>query len=197
MVANSKIVIVGGVPGVGKTTVINKALSQAEKAGLEVTTMVYGSVMMEMASEMFNVKDRDDLRRLPEDKQKIVQKEAANRIAERSANKLVLVDTHYSIKTGSGIYLQGIPSWVSDALNPKLLVLIETNPEDIAERRNKDSSRKRDEENIALLKEHQEINRTSATTICQKTGALLGIITNKQGLADAAGEMLFDYLKSL
>ena len=197
MVANSKIVIVGGVPGVGKTTVINKALNQAEKAGLEVTTMVYGSVMMEMASEMFDVKDRDDLRRLPEDKQKIVQKEAANRIAERAADKLVLVDTHYSIKTGSGIYLQGIPSWVSDALNPKLLVLIETNPEDIAVRRNKDSSRHRDEENIALLKEHQEINRTSATTICQKTGALLGIITNKQGLADAAGEMLFNYLKSL
>ena len=194
---NSKIVIVGGVPGVGKTTVINKALEEARNAGVEVTTMVYGSVMMEMATEMYNVQDRDELRKLNEDKQKIIQKEAGLRIAERSQNKLVIVDTHFTIKTGHGIYLQGIPSWVSDALQPKLLVLIETRPEDISKRRNYDNSRERDEEDISQLKEHQEINRTSATTICQKTGALLAIIPNKQGHADEAGKVLFNYLESL
>ena len=72
-----------------------------------------------------------------------------------------------------------------------------TYPEDIAKRRDVDDSRIRDEENIELLKEHQEINRTSATTICQKTGALLAIIKNKQGKSDEAGEMLLTYLKSV
>lgn len=193
----SKIVIVGGVPGVGKTTLINKALKHAEEEGVKISTIIFGSVMMEIASELFNVQERDHLRNLSEEKQKIVQKEAGIRIAKRSWGKITIVDTHYTIKTGTGIYLQGIPSWVSDALQPKLLLLIETIPEDITKRRSYDVSRLRDEENIALLNEHQEINRTAATTICQKTGALLAIIRNKQGYADEAGTTLFKYLKGI
>lgn len=192
-----KIVIVGGVPGVGKTTVINKALEHAKAEGMKISTIVFGTVMMEIATELFNIRDRDNLRKLPEKKQKLIQKEAGLRIAERSWAKTSIVDTHYTIKTITGVYLQGIPSWVSNALKPKLLVLIETNPEDISIRRSYDDSRSRDNENIDLLKEHQEINRTSAITICQKTGALLVIIKNKQGYTDEAGEALFKYLKAM
>ncbi len=192
-----KIVIVGGVPGVGKTTVINNALEHTKAEGMKITTIIFGTVMMEIASELFNVQDRDNLRKLPENKQKLIQKEAGLRIAERSWGRMSIVDTHFTIKTKTGVYLQGIPSWVSNALKPKLLVLIETNPEDISKRRSYDDSRLRDKENIYHLKEHQEVNRTSAITICQKTGALLVIIKNKQGHADKAGENLFKYLKSL
>ncbi len=197
MVSESKIVIVGGVPGVGKTTVINLVLELAKAEKMKILTIVFGSVMMEIASELFNIQDRDKLRKLPSTKQKIIQKEAAIRITERSWHKMTIVDTHYTIKTRTGKYLQGIPSWVSNALKPKLLVIIETNPEDISKRRDVDDSRLRDEENIDLLKEHQEVNRTSAITICQKTGALLAIIKNKQGQADEAGASLFRYLKSI
>ncbi|MHA1462775.1 MAG: adenylate kinase [Candidatus Heimdallarchaeota archaeon] len=197
MVNESKIVIVGGVPGVGKTTVINKVQELAKAEKMKITIIVFGSVMMEIASELFNFHDRDNLRKLPSEKQKIIQKEAAVRIAKRSWGKLTIVDTHYTIKTRTGKYLQGIPSWVSNALKPKLLVLIETNPVNISKRRSVDDSRLRDEENLDLLKEHQEINRTSAATICQKTGALLAIIKNKQDLADEAGEKLLIYLKSI
>ncbi len=197
MVNESKIVIVGGVPGVGKTTVINKALELAKAEKMKINTIVFGSVMIEIASELFNIQDRDKLRKLPSDKQKIIQKEAAVRVAKQSWNRLTIVDTHYTIKTRTGKYLQGIPSWVSNALKPKILVIIETNPDDISKRRSIDNSRLRDEEALDLVKEHQEINRTSATTICQKTGALLAIIKNKQDLADEAGEKLFIYLKSV
>ena len=131
MEKEGSIAIIGGVPGVGKTTVINEALKLAEKEDFEITTIVYGSVMMEIAKEEFNVEHRDQLRILPADSQKEIQRRAAFRIGERARGKVVLVDTHYTIKTGEGTFLQGIPQWVSDSLNPKLLVIIETKPNEI------------------------------------------------------------------
>jgi adenylate kinase len=122
---------------------------------------------------------------------------AGGRIAELSVGKTVIVDTHYTIKIGTGSYLQGVPSWVSDSLNPKLLVLIETTAEEVTQRRSKDKSRKRDEDVLELLDEHQNLNRTVASTICQKTGALISIIKNRHGKADEAGKALFKQLKAM
>ena len=191
------IAIVGGVPGVGKTTVINKALEYASKNDFEISIIVYGSVMMEIAKEEFNVQHRDELRKLPANTQKEIQKRAAFRIGERARGKVVIVDTHYTIKTGSGTFLQGIPQWVSDGLNPKLLVLIETDPQEIFQRRANDQSRTRDQDAVDVLFEHQLINKTVASTICQKTGALLSVIKNHQGKSEEAGKELFEHLKSI
>ncbi|MHA1155757.1 MAG: AAA family ATPase, partial [Candidatus Heimdallarchaeota archaeon] len=102
MVNESKIVIVGGVPGVGKTTVINKVQELAKAEKMKITIIVFGSVMMEIASQLFNFHHIDPLRKLPSEKQKILQKEAAVRIEKRSWGKLTIVDTHYTIKTRTG-----------------------------------------------------------------------------------------------
>ncbi|MBK5112047.1 MAG: adenylate kinase [Candidatus Heimdallarchaeota archaeon] len=197
MEKEGSIAIIGGVPGVGKTTVINEALALAKKENFEITTIVYGSVMMEIAKEEFNVDHRDQLRILPADVQKEIQRRAAFRIDERAQGKVVLVDTHYTIKTGEGTFLQGIPQWVSDSLNPKLLVIIETYPDEIINRREKDSSRKRDDDTADVLFEHQLINKTVASTICQKTGALLSVIKNGHGKASEAGKVLLLDLMNL
>jgi adenylate kinase len=194
---HGKIAIIGGVPGVGKTTVINHALTIAKKEGFEISILVYGSVMMEIAQSDYNVQNRDEMRKLPPATQKEIQRRAGIRIAERARGKIVIVDTHYAIKTGTGTFLQGIPQWVSDVLNPLLLVIIETHPEEIIKRRNVDKSRIRDEDSSDVLFEHQLINKTIASVICQKTGALLAIIKNRQGDAQVAGKELFDYLKAL
>jgi len=197
MSTDGNIAIVGGIPGVGKTTVINKALAHAEKESFEITILVYGSIMMEIAKEQFNVDHRDKLRKLSPSEQKTIQQLAGERIAELAVGKTVIVDTHYAIKIGSGSYLQGVPSWVSDSLNPKLLVLIETTAEEVLRRRTLDGSRLRDEETVELLNEHQNLNRVIASTICQKTGALIAIIKNCKSKADEAGRTLFNHLKSL
>jgi adenylate kinase len=197
METQGKIAIVGGVPGVGKTTVINHVLDFAKEEGFEVSILVYGTVMMEIAKSDYNIQSRDDLRKQTPAIQKEIQKRAGMRIAERARGKVVIVDTHYTIKIGSGSFLQGIPQWVSDVLQPSLLVLIETHPDEIIQRRNVDDSRDRDEDSASVLFEHQLINKTVASTICQKTGALLAVIKNKQGIASEAGKELFNYLKSL
>ncbi|NHJ84773.1 MAG: adenylate kinase [Asgard group archaeon] len=195
--SQGKIAIVGGVPGVGKTTVINNALEIAKKENFAIETFVYGSVMMEIAKEEYNVQHRDHLRTLSAEVQKDIQRKAALKIAERAAGKVTIVDTHYTIKTGAGSFLQGIPSWVSDSLQANMLILIEADVEEISLRRSSDDSRKRDEDPIDVLREHQLINKTVASTICQKTGALLAVVKNKQEQADIAGQQLFNHLKSL
>lgn len=193
----TKVIVIGGVPGVGKTTVINKALEYAKGQGVQYNLYTYGSVMMEIAREKFNVQNRDNLRKLDPKIQRAIQKEAGYKIAARASEICTIVDTHFAIRTRLGSYLQGIPSWVSDALDPKLIVLVETDPDEILKRRANDTSRNRDEESIIKLKEHQEINRTIAATICQKNGALMAIITNRHGQADEAGFELFKILNCL
>ncbi|MBN1328793.1 MAG: adenylate kinase [Candidatus Heimdallarchaeota archaeon] len=197
MVDQSNITIVGGVPGVGKTTVINYALEYAKQENFDVNIFVYGSIMMEIAKEEHNINHRDELRKLAPNIQKEIQRRAAKQITEQAINKVTLVDTHYTIKTGSSTFLQGIPSWVSDEFQPKLLVIIETNPQEIVERRSTDNSRIRDEETFDVLFEHQLINKTVASTICQKSGALLAVIKNREGQAEKAGKELFELLKNL
>jgi len=193
----SNIAIVGGVPGVGKTTVINNALEYAKRENFDVSIFVYGTIMMEIAKEDYNVNHRDELRNLSSEMQKEIQRRAAMRIAELAKNKVVIVDTHYTIKTGTGTFLQGIPSWVSNEFQAKLLVIIETNPQEIIGRRSSDNTRIRDEETADILFEHQLINKTVASTICQQSGALLAIIKNKEGQAEKAGKELFEHLKNL
>lgn len=194
---NSRIAIIGGVPGVGKTTVINKALEFAESEGFEILTIVYGTIMMKIAKNEFDINHRDMLRKLPVCEQKEIQRLAAFKIADRARDKVTIVDTHFMIRTGDGFFLPGIPKWVVTTLEPKLLVLIEANPKEITKRRSGDDSRSRDQETIDLLLDHQEINKNAAVTISQQTGALLSIIENRESRINEAGRQLFEHLKKL
>jgi adenylate kinase len=196
--SENALVIIAGIPGVGKTTVVKKAIEIAEKEKMDISEIVFGTVMMDIAEEKANIQDRDKLRTIPPSQQKDIQREAGERIASQvKEHQITIVDTHFAVKTSIGAYLQGIPSWVSDALQPSLLVLIETDPNNILKRREWDKDRERDQDSIRDLKEHQEINRVIAATIGQKTGALLSIITNEQGKAEEAGKELFEILKKI
>ncbi|MCA1819277.1 MAG: adenylate kinase, partial [Halobacteriales archaeon] len=162
-------IIVTGIPGVGKTTVMEAA---AKSRGLRI--VVYGTVMFEAAAAAGLVQSRDDMRRLPPAKQKEIQREAATRIAGMGA---VVVDTHCSIKTPSG-YLPGLPAWVLDALQPSAVVLVEADPNEILRRRQADATRKRDEDTLAAVVEHQEYNRRFAAAYATLTGATVHTVLN-------------------
>ncbi|MBD3189267.1 MAG: adenylate kinase [Candidatus Heimdallarchaeota archaeon] len=197
MADDSRIAIIGGVPGVGKTTVINKALEFAKEEGIEILNIVYGTIMMEIAKSEFAIEHRDMLRKLPICEQKEIQRLAAFKIADRARDKITIVDTHFTIRTSADVFLPGIPKWVVTTLEPKLLVLVEANPKEITERRTGDDSRFRDQETIDFLLDHQDINKGMAVTISQQTGALLSIIENREGKVEESGRKLFEHLKNL
>jgi adenylate kinase len=186
-VASKRIVIVTGIPGVGKTTVLNKA---ADIARQEYTVEIvnYGSVMFDAAVNSGFVENRDQMRLLPPEKQREIQKNAAEIIAKKAAQgKLLIVDTHMLIATPEG-YLAGLPEWVITTLKPDVIVLVEAEPEAIFSRRSKDETRTRDQDSTIEINTHQNLCRAAATAISVLTGATVKIVKNKEGMVDETAE---------
>ncbi len=174
-------IVVTGVPGVGKTTV----MEAAAKAG-DLKVVVYGSEMFRVAEAEGVVKDRDEMRRLAPAEQKRIQVAAAASIAAQGD---VIVDTHASIRTPQG-YLPGLPAWVLETLKPDAIVLVEATPEEIAGRRSKDETRQRDVDDPATIARHQELNRAFAASYATLTGAVVALVFNHDGRVEQAVEQV-------
>lgn len=175
-------IVTTGVPGTGKTTVLEKAILGNKK----YKVVNYGNVMFEEAKSKNLVENRDEMRKLDPKTQKEIQKNAAKKIGKMDN---IVVDTHASISTPSG-YLPGLPEWVLKELMPDVVVLIESTADEISRRRSKDASRKRDAEESDGIKEHQEMNRAVAMAYAVITGATVKIIKNPDGgLEDSAKKL--------
>ena len=179
------VVILAGVPGAGKTTVMKKVMERKE-----VNFITYGTVMLEIAKEM-GIRDRDEMRKLPIEKQRKLQELTAEKVSEMGD---VVVDTHCTIKTPSG-YLPGFPYHILKKLNPRLIILIEADANEITERRVKDKDiRRRDEESIYDIEEHQLMNRIAAMNYAVLVSATVKIVKNNDGMAEKAAEEIIKVL---
>lgn len=185
--SNARVVVVG-VPGVGKTTVITKAAERLNQAGSNTKVMVFGSLMLDEARKM-GVKDRDEMRKLSVNTQCRLQEMAAKDISVvRSAN--VIIDTHLFINTRQGRY-PGMPQNLLDILSPTHLVMISADPEEIFARRMQDDTRNRDLISIDSIKNDLEVATTMIATSSVLTGAPFIIILNrKDRLHDAVSELV-------
>ncbi len=185
-----RVVVVTGVPGSGKSTVVQEALKQLKAQDVEYEFMNYGDVMLELMREREGVTDRDEMRKAPTGTYREIQREAGKRIARTAQRKFVLVDTHCLIKKPEGYY-PGLPRWVIEELNPESIVIVEATPEEVARRRAKDTTRRRDKELLDEVVEHQLLNRATATAYAALTGATVRIIHNRDGkLSEAVKEMI-------
>lgn len=176
--------VVLGIPGVGKTTVLNAA---AEKT--EMKRLNFGNYMFDVASAKGLVEDRDDMRKLPREDQIMLQEAAAEKINADSRDGMCILDTHASIKTPKG-YMPGLPEHVLRKLGPDAFVLVECDAQDIYNRRNRDASRVRDDDTMEAIEEHQMINRCFAATYAELTNSTLLIVKNEEGKVEASGEKI-------
>ncbi|HME19170.1 MAG TPA: adenylate kinase [Nitrososphaerales archaeon] len=182
-------VVVVGIPGVGKTTVVQKASGGIR--GSKIVT--FGTVMLEEATRLGWIRSRDQLRTLPVEKQKRLQTLAAARIS-RMKEKTVFVDTHLFIRTGEG-YWPGLPFDVVRALDPTHLLLVEADPEEIAERRASDKTRSRDALTKADLAAELALGRSFLAASATLTGAPMLIVVNNEGKSDEAAAAVVKVLK--
>lgn len=178
-------VVITGVAGVGKSTVLDIV-----KKSTEYEIINFGTLMFEMAREIKLVSNRDELRKLPVDTQINLQKKSSAAIGKMDN---VVVDTHMTIKTLDG-YMPGLPEWVLRELKVSSYFLIEANPELILSRRNADPSRKRDEDSIESIEEHQEVNRYFAAAYSVYTGATVSFLENVQGKPEFAAQKIIKRL---
>lgn len=180
-----KTVILTGIPGSGKTSILTEALAMLSREKKPTISVNFGDVMLASSG----AKNRDELRKLPQEKQVENQKKAAEKIAKMAKKENVIVDTHCTIRTPAG-YLCGLPEWVLNALSPNVIVLVEAEPSEIAGRRESDETRKRDAESADEIDQHQKINRAAGISYCMLTGATMKIIKNRDNrLLDAVKEL--------
>jgi adenylate kinase len=187
-----KKVIITGVPGVGKTTVVNEALKKLSQEGVEYKSINFGTFMFEVAMNEKIVQDRDQMRTLDRAVQKRLQQRAAQAIAQIQGN--VLIDTHASVKTPKG-YLAGLPEWVLREIMPDCIVLVETDDDQILMRRLTDETRSRDKEGSRSIAEHQQFNRSFAAAYAMLTGCTVKIVINADFLLDRAAEDMATVLR--
>ena len=185
--ARSLRVVVVGIPGVGKTTVVEKA---AESVRAKVVT--FGTVMFEEALKLRWAKGRDDMRKMPIERQRRLQELAAARIS-RARDPVLFVDTHLFIRTPEGLW-PGLPYDVLRGMKPTHLVLFEATPEEIRDRRASDATRARDSLSLEALASELALGRSFLSAASTLTGSPMLILANRAGMSEEAARELAEAL---
>jgi len=188
--------VVTGIPGVGKTTVLNELQDLAKQNHANLTVLNFGTIMNEILRELGKQMNRDEMRGQDIETQRKVQELAANEIINRAGQGTVVVDTHMFVKTTVGMWA-GLPQSVLHKLSPRLLVLIEADPEQIAGRRRGDTDRKREEALVNEIRFDLEWSRATAAASAISTGAPVKVIRNDPGTQKQAAEELFEVIRKL
>jgi adenylate kinase len=179
--AESKRVIIVGIPGVGKTTLVSKVVELLKSKKISVNVSIFGTVMFEEAKKN-GIKDRDDLRKLSVPEQKKLQSMAAKKIASMT-DDIVIVDTHAFIATKEGFY-PGLPHNVLEILMPDSFIMISARPEEIYNRRMKDTTRNRDIVSIEAIKKELDVTSAMLSTCSILCGSPIKMILNSEGKID-------------
>ena len=183
--SSSKRVIIGGIPGVGKTSVISSAVKFIRKKGQNARVVVFGTEMFEEAKRTAGVKNRDELRKLAVKDQRRLQDMTARRIAEMQ-DSIVIVDTHIFVRTGEGYYYPGLPLHLLEIIKPSSFVMIVANASEIVNRRKKDTSRLRDDISTEQVQYEIDTSKLMVATCSILTGAPFIIVANNDNKMDEA-----------
>ena len=87
----------------------------------------------------------------------------------------MIIDTHTSVKTPRGFF-PGLSEVTAHMIKPDVIVFLEYRPRDIAARRKKDKSRRRDNDSEELLEAHQESSKQFAFEAAEHVEAAVKVI---------------------
>jgi adenylate kinase len=185
---NKKIVLVG-IPGVGKTSLLSKIVEYLKSKNKTVTVMNYGTLMFDIAKEN-GLEDRDGLRKLPILEQQKLQNLAAEKIALENT-EIIIIDTHAFISSTEGYY-PGLPEHVLKIIKPTNFVSVAAKPEEIYNRRMKDESRDRDKITLINIRKELEYQTGMISACAVLTGAPVRHILNGEGKIDEAADKIIN-----
>jgi adenylate kinase len=184
----TKRVIIVGIPGVGKSTVITNILNTLSKQGVDIKMAEFGTIMFEQAKKLLSIKNRDELRKLSLEQQRSLQEMTANYIFSLS-NEIVIIDTHLFINTVEGYY-PGIPYKLLNILNPSNLILLTANSDEVYERRKTDIARQRDMISEDDISNELNISKIMIASSSILSGCPFSIIPNNNGQLEEATNII-------
>ena len=186
---DSKKVVIVGIPGVGKTSLVTKIAELIKQKNKTVSVHSYGTIMFEEAKKM-GIKNRDELRTLPIEKQKELQKIAAETISNLS-DDVIFIDTHAFISTKAGFY-PGLPNYVIQIIQPTNFIAISASPDEIHNRRMKDGTRERDPISIEDIKKELAVQDAMLSSCSVFSGSPMKVIFNHEGKIKEAAVNVID-----
>ncbi len=173
-------IIVAGIPGVGKTTVLQELETVAREKSVPLKIINFGNVMNDLFKKRGTTIHRDHMRRQDIDLQSRIQQQAARIISRTPGKSALVVDTHMFVKTTDGIW-PGTPRKVLEALDPSMIILIEADPQEIARRRASDATRYREGGGIEEAKADLAWSRYMASANAVLAGVPIQIVQNRDG----------------
>ena len=183
---NKKIILVG-IPGVGKTTLLTTMVEILKNHKKNVIVINYGSLMFNVAKEN-GLTDRDQLRKLSVSEQQRLQKLAAEQISHHK-EEVVIIDTHAFINSPEGYY-PGLPEHVLKIIKPDNFVSVSAKPEEIYNRRMKDDTRNRDKITLANIKKELDVQSGMISACAVITGSPVRLVLNGEGKIDEAADKI-------
>ena len=186
LVENKKIILVG-IPGVGKTTLLTTMVEILKSNKKNVVVINYGSLMFDVAKEN-GLSDRDQLRKLSVSEQQRIQKIAAEQISNHE-EEVVIIDTHAFISSPEGYY-PGLPEHVLKIIKPDNFVSVSAKPEEIYNRRMKDDTRSRDNITLANIKKELDVQSGMISACAVITGSPVRLVLNGEGKIDEAADKI-------
>jgi adenylate kinase len=195
-------VIVTGVPGVGKTTVLGIVSKLLEERKAKYLIVNFGDYMLSEAKRLGLVSHRDEMRHLPLRKQLELQEYAARAIIRDASEKLgedgaLLVDTHAVIRTSTGFW-PGLPENVVKELKPDSIIVIEAPPEIIVDRQLRDKTRVRsDLADVNLVRELLNMARVAAMSSAVLVAASVYVVENVEGKPEEAAKRIVELIEKL
>lgn len=196
------VIVVLGVPGVGKTTVLNNLVKFAKEKQIRIVIKNLGDYMLREALKHGFVSNRDELRYLKIRQQLELQLLAAKSIIqdaykELSENDVLIIDTHAVIRTKYG-YWTGIPRQLIDELKPDAFIVIEADVNEIISRQLRDKSRYRaDFAKPEIVSELIELTRRNAFSAALFNSSLVRIVLNREGEAENAAKEILEVIEGL
>lgn len=191
--AESKKIVIVGIPGVGKSSLLSKVAEMIQQNGKSVRVINFGTVMFEEAKAL-GVQNRDQLRRLAFSEQQSLQMTAGQKIAAMSED-IVIIDTHAFIMANSSFY-PGLPRPVLDIVKPTFFISVSAQPEEIFARRQKDTSRQRDIISIKMVKREMAIQESMVSTCSVLTGSPIKPVLNRDGKIEEAAKSVIEAIET-
>ena len=189
--AENKVLVMVGIPGVGKSTLLEKIVEHLKGHNKTVSVNSFGTLMLDVAIEN-GVENRDQLRKLPVTRQQELQKIAAEKIASMTED-IVIIDTHVFINSPEGYY-PGLPEHVLKIIKPTNFVSVSAKSEEIYNRRMKDSTRDRDKITLTTIKKELDFQSGMISACAVIAGSPVKQILNREGKIDEAADKV---IKSL
>jgi adenylate kinase len=183
----SKYILIFGVPGVGKSSVIREA-----RKYIDFEVVNFGDIMVEITKI-----PRDEIRfKLSEKDMRKYQKEAIKYI-KKNYKGIVLIDTHGILLSEYELKF-GFPKELIKTLKPAATITITADDFEIAKRRKEDSGKRM--RGVGLEKDiemHQNLEITFGMLLAYLYNIPQYIIHNEQGKLKESGRILSQIIRSV